>query len=429
MGLAENPSSSKRVIRRRRNVSNPASPAIYKYHDAIEFPAVAPDHLDAELPVGVFIEASGTARKFQRQLPEFLADPDGVRLFSGFSADTITSSPVFVASARNARVVGYRTVLSENGFFFNDDCAIGPRQRQKLLRDLASSNPFNEETGLRPYPQSEPDGAKPENPTDQFILDVAGRPTRRIKGTTVLLGSLEPSNYGSWLFRVLPKLHTLSKVSLPEPVRYLVWTGFSTFREYLNLLGITDDQIIDHDPTNAIYRLEKLIVPSIRNNQAFLDAESVAFFSGLRSRFGGPVQAGTRIYVSRVLHSQNNSSRVLLNEPELIDRLVELDFRIITPEKLSVAEQIREFSSAEMVVGPSGSGMFNTVFCHPGTKVIDLESEPHWIHAHRCLFASCGMRHGIFVGSAVNRDFKVHHQPWKVNIGALISQITAFTRA
>ena len=119
----------------------------------------------------------------------------------------------------------------------------------------------------------------------------------------------------------------------------------------------------------------------------------------------------------------------MLNEPELVARLTDLGFRIIEPETLSVTDQILAFSSAEMVVGPSGSGMFNVAFCHPGTKVIDIESEPHWIHAHRSLFASCSLRYGIFVGNALERTFEVHHQPWKVNIDALISQIAAFSQA
>jgi capsular polysaccharide biosynthesis protein len=113
----------------------------------------------------------------------------------------------------------------------------------------------------------------------------------------------------------------------------------------------------------------------------------------------------------------------MLNEAELVERLIAHDFRIVYPERLSVAEQILEFSSAELVVGPSGSGMFNVVFCHPGTKVIDIESEPHWIHAHRSLFSSCDLRYGIFVGKAVSRNFSAHHQPWKVNIKALIARI------
>jgi capsular polysaccharide biosynthesis protein len=243
------------------------------------------------------------------------------------------------------------------------------------------------------------------------------------------LASHEPSNYGSWLFRVLPKLHTLTQVHLEEPLRYLVWIGLPSFMEYLNLLDIPDEQVISHDPTNTIYQLDRVIVPSMRNNQAYLDPESVALFARLRERHGVPVQRGVRIYVSRVQHSQNGGSeRIMQNEPELVQRLANLGFRIVEPESLTVPEQIMAFSSAEMVVGPSGSGMFNVVFCHPRTKIIDIESEPHWIHAHRCLFSSCGLRYGIFVGNALDRRFEVHHQPWNVNIDALVSQVDLFAQ-
>ena len=420
MGPSTDPTHAKKAHRQpRKPARNASTPAEYKYHDAIDFPVVDRDHLNPPQPVSVYLEPPGTLRRFSRYPPEFLADPDGVGLFSRFSRDTITCPPAFIAMARKARLVGFRTVLSQNGFFFNDSSVIGPHQRRGLLMDLAAPFPTNEETGFRPTDAME-----------RFVLDPGERATQRIRRTTVLLVSQEPSNYGSWLFRVLPKLHTLAQINLPEPLCYLVWVGLPSFMEYLNLLGIPEDQVIHQDPTNVIYQLDKVIVPSNRNNHAFLDPESVALFAGLRARLGGPVQPGCRIYISRALFSQNGGSqRIMLNEPELQQRLVDLGFRIITPETLSVAEQILEFSSAEMVVGPSGSGMFNVVFCHPGTKIIDIESEPHWIHAHRCLFASCGLRYGIFVGSALNRSFEVHHQPWKVNIDALIAQITSFAQA
>jgi capsular polysaccharide biosynthesis protein len=418
MSLAKNRPPAKKAARRiRSSAGNESAPAIFKYRDALRLPVVDAAHLDASLPASVFIEAPGKTRRFMRRAPEFHDDPDGVGLFSGFTPDTITYPPAFVATARNARVVGFRTVLSENGFFFNDDSVIGPEERRRFLTDLAMPYPLSEETGLRPA------GA-----VDRFALDPGDRITQRVEGTAVLLSSQEPPNYGSWLFRVLPKLHTLAQINLCQPLRYLVWAEIPTFQEYLRLLDISDDQIIHHDPKSIIYHVDRVIVPSIRNNQAFLDPESLTLFAKLRDRLGGPQQPGERIYVSRILQSQNGSSRDMLNEAELVERLVDLDFRIVAPETLSVPEQILAFSSAEMVVGPSGSGMFNVVFCHPGTKIIDLESEPHWIHAHVSLFASCGLRYGIFVGRAVDRDFREHHKPWKINIDALISRIGAFSR-
>ena len=208
-----------------------------------------------------------------------------------------------------------------------------------------------------------------------------------------------------------------------------MWAGYPTFRGYLRLLGISEEQLINHDPEHKIYRLDQLIVPSLRNNQAFLDPESLALFSGLRERFGCSPQPGKKIYVSRVDFSRTGSTRVMQNETELVERLAALGFHIVAPETLSAPEQIQMFSSAEMVVGPSGSGMFNVVHCHPGTRVIDIESEPHWIHAHQNLFASCGLRYGIFVGKAKDRNFEQHHKPWTVNIDALIRRIRTFSEA
>jgi capsular polysaccharide biosynthesis protein len=117
------------------------------------------------------------------------------------------------------------------------------------------------------------------------------------------------------------------------------------------------------------------------------------------------------------------SRRVLLNEAELQQRLSEIGFEIVQPESLPAAEQIRAFFNAEIIVGPSGAGMFNVVFCKPGTRVIDIESEPHWIGAHMSLFASCGLDYGIFEGKVEGGPSQQHHRPWRVNVPALIERI------
>ena len=392
------------------------TPVGYEYQDALSLPPAASLLSEPEIWTDVLVEPPGLARSFVRKAPEFLADPDGVGLFSGFSQNAFFCPPAFLARARDARVVGFRTVLTNDGRFFNDDSLAPGKERQEFLRALSMADPLNEETGL-----------KRNGDGEHFALEVDNRSIQQIAGTTVLLGSAEPSNYGSWLFRVLPKLQTIKRFDVDEEVRFLVWAGFPSFKEYLAMLGVAESRIIQHEPRSAIYELERILVPSIRNNQAFLDKESLELYASLRSTFGSPQERGRNIYVSRL--SQSGSSRAMLNEAELIKRLKAMGFQIVNPEELSVREQIRVFSSASMVVGPSGSGMFNVVFCHPGTKVIDIESEPHWIHAHLCLFSSCNLRFGIFVGNAADRDFTTHHKPWQVNITALLDQIQAFSLA
>jgi capsular polysaccharide biosynthesis protein len=117
------------------------------------------------------------------------------------------------------------------------------------------------------------------------------------------------------------------------------------------------------------------------------------------------------------------------NEELLIDRLTKLGVDIFEPERHDAREQVKAFSSAEMVIGPSGAAMFNTIFCRPGTKVIDIESEPHWLWAHTGLFASCELRYGIFLGKPDPADTRSVHRRWNVDIDALVERVEDFWRA
>jgi capsular polysaccharide biosynthesis protein len=120
------------------------------------------------------------------------------------------------------------------------------------------------------------------------------------------------------------------------------------------------------------------------------------------------------------------STRIMRNEEELIARLGSIGFEAIEPEQMSMREQIAAFASASIVVGPSGSGMFNTIFCHPGTKIIDLQSESQWIYSYTGMYASLGLRYGIFVGKAETPDGQPVHRPWQVNIEALMVRLRTF---
>ena len=73
--------------------------------------------------------------------------------------------------------------------------------------------------------------------------------------------------------------------------------------------------------------------------------------------------------------------------------------------------------------------MFNSVFCHPGTKVIDIQSEPQWIYSYAGMYSSLGLRWGIFVGKADVIADQPFHRPWDVNIDALIARVEAFLKA
>jgi hypothetical protein len=388
---------------------------VYSYRDPASLPALREDELlVAGAPSGVLLEPPGWERRFLRFAPEFIDDPRRSGLFDHLGAAVYRSPPASVMAIGRAAVIGYRAVLWQDQFC-NDQ--IYPDGGKSWIERLGSGQVFdNEETELRRCGE-----------TTQFnLVRDLGR-VRHVDGTMAVLCATEPSNYGSFIFRTLPKLRSLARLGLHDlPV--LVYAPQPAQRQLLALCGVPESRLIQHHPyltTTA----DRAIVPTLRNPDALLDGESLALFGELRGRYGTP-PGERRIYVSRLGHTQaGGSTRVMQNEGQLIAALAALGFDIVEPQRLTAQEQIHAFASAGLVVGPSGSGLFNVAFCHPGTKLIDIESEPHWIYAHAGLFASCGLRYGIFVGMVDTGDERPVHRRWTVDIPALLDRIQRFSRA
>lgn len=390
----------------------------FKFRDPLSYPQVTVSEIHKQVQ-GVWLEPSGEQTTRLRVPPSFHTCPSGRTIFpSLFTRPPVVYPPAFALSLKNATLTGYRTVLSNEGYFCMDQSYIDTSSKDGAINRLAKPDAFNnEETGLV---RIDDDG--------NFRFEVRERQIIEYTGTAALLCSTEPSNYGSFLFRILPKLHTLRSAQLN--CKIIVPAYAQTMLELLALCGFDETRIVRHY-ADAIYKLEHAVVLSLRNSQAYLDQQSLNFFSELRASFGVPSQ-GRHLYITRQnvgIKSNAARSRLMRNEEEVICAMQHNDFEVVEPSSLSAIEQIRLFSSAELIVGPSGSALFNTVFCHPGTKLIDIESEPHWIHAHMCLFGSLGLDYGIFEATADDQDLNTVHKPFVVDVDALINTIREFEHA
>jgi hypothetical protein len=389
--------------------------AEYTYADPLSLPRLDAGELrDSSVPAGVHIEPPGVPREFLRSVPEFLDAPPGVEPWPRINAGVYVTPPNFIVSSARSTILGYRTVLA--GDLFYTDFSFGEHAPAFLDR-LASPERFpNEDTGLRRAPN-----------TGKFYV-AERKSSRHIPGAVVNLNSTEPSNYGSFLFRVLPKCLGVKDANLQD-LPMLVYANHSSYADLLEMAGIDRRNIIKHE-IHIATSADRVITPSIRNPDAYLDPESRRLALAISSQFGEKQQPGRRLYISRLSHARNGgSSRVMQNEELLIDRLTKLGVDIFEPERHDAREQVKAFSSAEMVIGPSGAAMFNTIFCRPGTKVIDIESEPHWLWAHTGLFASCELRSGIFLGKPDPADTRSVHRRWNVDIDALVERVEDFWRA
>jgi capsular polysaccharide biosynthesis protein len=65
------------------------------------------------------------------------------------------------------------------------------------------------------------------------------------------------------------------------------------------------------------------------------------------------------------------------NEHDLITSLQVLGFQALSMEDYTLNEKAWILKRAEIVIGPSGAGLNNVVFCEPETKVIELRVRPY----------------------------------------------------
>ena len=361
----------------------------------------------------ITMEGGGPARMLCRPGPFFHDDPDSATLFPRLGPAEVPHSPAFVIHASSLRQIGYRSYLSPGGRFFNDEALVSTLEEDRFIERIGQQDAFpNEETGLTPGDRAR-----------CFSFDARQRPTARLDGETLSLCAFEPSNYGSFLFRILPKL--AGRQHLLKNRRVLAPMYNQTMRDLYAMAGVLPAHIAPHDP-QTIYTLDTAIIPSLRNTHALLDEPTLSFYAGLRDRFGNR-KGARKIFVSRLGWAGSHAAthRIMLNE-ESITRLLRAEgFEIIRPHEMSILQQIESFSAADLIVGPAGSAMFNVVFSRPGTKLIDIESEPHWLFAHMNLFGSCSLNYGIFEAKAIDQDWNIPHKPFTVNADALMARIAS----
>lgn len=366
---------------------------------------------------GIHVSGPDKLRVYYRYGAAFVDDPDQVGLFAdGVAVSPYEYTPVFTAVVHNAVLCGYRTLLTTDGRFFSDEGYADIGLFENQLRRLSRPDEFsNEMTGLAPTGEH-----------GRFRFNTNRRNQVHLEGTATVLSSDEPLSYGSFLFRVVPKVVALRELDLMD-APCVAYAHQKPFMDLLNLCGIPAARIVLQD-LRGLTSIERAIIPCMRAQHTYFDPESIALFAEIRSRYGQP-QSARRIYVSRrSLNSEGWSTRIMANESELISRLSAAGFDIIEPERIPVREQIQTFSSASIVVGPSGSGLFNTVFCHPGTQIVDIQSEPQWIYSYAGMYASLGLNYGIFIGKSDPSDRAPVHRRWSVNIDALMGRLATFLR-
>ena len=99
----------------------------------------------------------------------------------------------------------------------------------------------------------------------------------------------------------------------------------------------------------------------------------------------------------------------------------------VRPETLSVADQVRLFRGAEVIVAPHGAALTNLGFCRPGTQVIELLMDAYCNWCFRNLAGLMQLRYDCVLGLAhrpwPELDATVHRAPWRISVNHVVAAV------
>ena len=198
-------------------------------------------------------------------------------------------------------------------------------------------------------------------------------PPLAVDGRLGLLASRGDTNYYHYLMDVVTRLGVLEQVPdiAPPQQWYASVTGPPFQRQLLELAGLDLGTVVDATEHPHV-RAEVLVVPQ---PPAMSELNPPWAVQWLRERLlpavdlSGPRQ---RIYVTRGASANN---RRVLNEDEVTAALESRGFVLVDPGEMTVADQIRTFANADVIVATHGAALANLTFARPGATVVELFPE------------------------------------------------------
>ena len=236
---------------------------------------------------------------------------------------------------------------------------------------------------------------------DQWTLERTSKTLERfrpsevehIPGTIVTFNTSFGDSYGHWISEVIPCFSIAWNLDVDDYNFYLnlgrtdnhfkpdtlEWMGFNLQRlvqpEYFPCVTpcFTCDEIIDSQIHPVVSADNVIFIRKTRYSWWARDFVSRTF-----RKMAEPRRKNRRLYFSR----SEEQRRKIINEPEVIEVLMEYGFEIIQKDDfwMPYAEQVGMFREAEIVVTQRASIFYNLWYCDEGFHLITLwaRNENHY---------------------------------------------------
>ena len=199
---------------------------------------------------------------------------------------------------------------------------------------------------------------------------------RRLNGRYMALLNQWWENHFHWVVDTLPRASLLPLEEEPDTPIIVPARLTSTQLESLAMIGIQEERLVRFDHLHL--QVDQLVFPSFAGQPGYPPPWAVDWVRDRLSPQAAP--ASRRIWISRAAAARGR----VTNERAVMDMLEGYGFEFVQPERHSLAEQLRMFAAADVIVAPHGSGLANLVAARDAT-VIELQSERWW--GKGCYFA------------------------------------------
>lgn len=174
-------------------------------------------------------------------------------------------------------------------------------------------------------------------------------------------------NFWHFQYYVLDKIYAMESNGFKG--KYMVFDK-NYILSFMKLMGISEDRIVyvNRKETYHIGRLH------ILENFLFSSTEML-IKTKERIMNNLPPAPENKKYPKRIyIIRPNKYSRNIVNEAEVINLLNKYNFQTFLPDDYSVEEQIRYFSSADIVVSPHGACCANALYMKPNSHFVECFS-------------------------------------------------------
>jgi hypothetical protein len=220
------------------------------------------------------------------------------------------------------------------------------------------------------------------------------------QGSYVLLATpWSERNYYHWMVDALPKLSLLHAIPGGEELPVIIPKELHPYHEQsLAAAGVPRSRQVAF--CNRAVQVEHLYYPGLLSPTGYTSPRAVEW---LRQTFRPYMSSGRpfrRLYVTR-----RDARRRILNEDEIVDLLSPEGFEVVCPGDMTLFDQIRLFSEAEVIVGAHGAGLTNTMFAAEGTTLIEFFGSNYINGCFWAITNICRQRHAFASFNTETQDY------------------------